>query len=141
MLVCCYFFFKQKTAYELRISDWSSDVCSSDLPELLSGPGHRTPVPGDDRAGQGIGRGRLGLADHLLEVTAGIDVHGEDRAEVLGAEHLVARVGPDHHSGPNEPADRVVIRPARVHEIGSANVRIPDTNAKLILLLLIDKNN
>src|SRR3546814_1468355 len=31
--VCCFlfFFFKQKTAYEMRISDWSSDVCSSDL--------------------------------------------------------------------------------------------------------------
>src|SRR3546814_12510339 len=27
----CFFFVKQKTAYELRISDWSSDVCSSDL--------------------------------------------------------------------------------------------------------------
>src|SRR3546814_6930776 len=34
MLVLCWsvFFFKQKTAYEMRISDWSSDVCSSDLP-------------------------------------------------------------------------------------------------------------
>src|SRR3546814_7369833 len=32
MLVSCVFlFFKQKTAYEMRISDWSSDVCSSDL--------------------------------------------------------------------------------------------------------------
>src|SRR3546814_19313739 len=33
MLNCCcvFFFFKQKTAYEMRISDWSSDVCSSDL--------------------------------------------------------------------------------------------------------------
>src|SRR3546814_3861622 len=41
MLLCCWsynfcvmllcFFFKQKTAYEMRISDWSSDVCSSDL--------------------------------------------------------------------------------------------------------------
>src|SRR3546814_10337263 len=29
--VCMFFFFKQKTAYEMRISDWSSDVCSSDL--------------------------------------------------------------------------------------------------------------
>src|SRR3546814_13661826 len=28
-----FFFFKQKTAYEMRISDWSSDVCSSDLRE------------------------------------------------------------------------------------------------------------
>src|SRR3546814_4491120 len=37
MLMSClclyflFFFFKQKTAYEMRISDWSSDVCSSDL--------------------------------------------------------------------------------------------------------------
>src|SRR3546814_19735198 len=31
MLVYSFFFFKQKTAYEMRISDWSSDVCSSDL--------------------------------------------------------------------------------------------------------------
>src|SRR3546814_15073197 len=30
-VVHLFFFFKQKTAYELRISDWSSDVCSSDL--------------------------------------------------------------------------------------------------------------
>src|SRR3546814_8369627 len=30
----CFFFFKQKTAYEMRISDWSSDVCSSDLKEI-----------------------------------------------------------------------------------------------------------
>src|SRR3546814_9284195 len=29
--LCSFFFFKQKTAYEMRISDWSSDVCSSDL--------------------------------------------------------------------------------------------------------------
>src|SRR3546814_3372719 len=33
--VCFYFFFKQKTAYEMRISDWSSDVCSSDLLTML----------------------------------------------------------------------------------------------------------
>src|SRR3546814_7219575 len=31
LVVCVVFFFKQKTAYEMRISDWSSDVCSSDL--------------------------------------------------------------------------------------------------------------
>src|SRR3546814_4346094 len=35
MCICCFFFFKQKTAYEMRISDWSSDVCSSDLIALL----------------------------------------------------------------------------------------------------------
>src|SRR3546814_6408992 len=36
-----FFFFKQKTAYELRISDWSSDVCSSDL---LPWRGRRTDL-------------------------------------------------------------------------------------------------
>src|SRR3546814_4357944 len=35
----CFFFFKQKTAYEMRISDWSSDVCSSDLPGREHRPG------------------------------------------------------------------------------------------------------
>src|SRR3546814_18366185 len=34
MRQCC--FFKQKTAYEMRISDWSSDVCSSDLLQVLA---------------------------------------------------------------------------------------------------------
>src|SRR3546814_6999639 len=37
--VMVFFFFKQKTAYEMRISDWSSDVCSSDL--QTSGEGYR----------------------------------------------------------------------------------------------------
>src|SRR3546814_5116959 len=32
-----FFFFKQKTAYEMRISDWSSDVCSSDLVDRIVG--------------------------------------------------------------------------------------------------------
>src|SRR3546814_2836680 len=44
--VLFFFFFKQKTAYEMRISDWSSDVCSSDLPALLehrAGNLHRLP--------------------------------------------------------------------------------------------------
>src|SRR3546814_1109782 len=34
VVIGCFFFFKQKTAYEMRISDWSSDVCSSDLSEM-----------------------------------------------------------------------------------------------------------
>src|SRR3546814_9143096 len=37
--VFCLFFFKQKTAYEMRISDWSSDVCSSDLFPHRDAPG------------------------------------------------------------------------------------------------------
>src|SRR3546814_7023732 len=34
-MLFCFFFFKQKTAYEMRISDWSSDVCSSDLHHVM----------------------------------------------------------------------------------------------------------
>src|SRR3546814_5528458 len=35
MILAWFFFFKQKTAYEMRISDWSSDVCSSDLDKAV----------------------------------------------------------------------------------------------------------
>src|SRR3546814_2908961 len=53
-----FFFFTQKTVYEMRISDWSSDVCSSDL-----APGHAAPAdprvrnPGRQRAGRPDGPG------------------------------------------------------------------------------------
>src|SRR3546814_1505952 len=47
-----FFFFKQKTAYEMRISDWSSDVCSSDLLCLECRPGE---VVADE--GNRIGKG------------------------------------------------------------------------------------
>src|SRR3546814_6998828 len=40
-----FFFFKQKTAYEMRISDWSSDVCSSDLHWNLGAGWYRSPGP------------------------------------------------------------------------------------------------
>src|SRR3546814_4442139 len=40
------FFFKQKTAYEMRISDWSSDVCSSDLEGCIEALGERRDVAG-----------------------------------------------------------------------------------------------
>src|SRR3546814_8169598 len=49
LIMLCFFFFKQKTAYELRISDWSSDVCSSDLSR---GVGKLQPA-----AGAGLRRG------------------------------------------------------------------------------------
>src|SRR3546814_8394786 len=43
-----FFFFKQKTAYEMRISDWSSDVCSSDL-YLIVDQHHSRHQPGDEQ--------------------------------------------------------------------------------------------
>src|SRR3546814_2573901 len=47
-----FFFFKQKTAYEMRISDWSSDVCSSDLTAR-----RRNARSVGDRNGQGVRAG------------------------------------------------------------------------------------
>src|SRR3546814_6494557 len=46
-VIYCFFFFKQKTAYEVRISDWSSDVCSSDL---LGGPALAVPCEAERAA-------------------------------------------------------------------------------------------
>src|SRR3546814_1833166 len=46
-MVVFFFFFKQKTAYEMRISDWSSDVCSSDL--ALTSPDVRIAQAPTDR--------------------------------------------------------------------------------------------
>src|SRR3546814_8831979 len=70
--VCIVFFFKQKTAYEMRISDWSSDVCSSDLGARERRPNHgaaahrvRHQGGGEHRrrqlrgAGQGLSRPHL----------------------------------------------------------------------------------
>src|SRR3546814_956918 len=57
--MCC-FFFKQKTAYEMRISDWSSDVCSSDLPSNL--------LAGSSNAG--LDEPRQNLAFSLVQVNS-----------------------------------------------------------------------
>src|SRR3546814_6464092 len=61
---CVFFFFKQKTAYEMRISDWSSDVCSSDLIEICSaGTGALVGFPADPMA--------IEVAvDHGLDISA-----------------------------------------------------------------------
>src|SRR3546814_20173534 len=70
MLNVCIFFFKQKTAYEMRISDWSSDVCSSDLQRL--GPAQSLVVVGRDQrvaAGAQYGDDRRAGRD-LLDLVA-----------------------------------------------------------------------
>src|SRR3546814_8391673 len=51
----CFFFFKQKTAYEMRISDWSSDVCSSDLQARPHHPGTGPPAAEVARGWLGTG--------------------------------------------------------------------------------------
>src|SRR3546814_8255522 len=106
----CFFFFKQKTAYEMRISDWSSDVCSSDLEHRAQiarrdvdagveehdqphgqadqeGPRHgrahqtRDQLPGRERRHQVIDDIALDLADQQRE--AGIGERSEEHTSEL----------------------------------------------------------
>src|SRR3546814_7047519 len=82
MSACCwggrgfFFFFKQKTAYEMRISDWSSDVCSSDLV-----PGLRI----------------IGTAPHKAAILSFVmdGAHPQDIGSVLDMEGVAIRTG--HH--------------------------------------------
>src|SRR3546814_5559201 len=54
-MVFFFFFFKQKTAYEMRISDWSSDVCSSDLVGAGPAQGNRSIFMAHPRLDQPTG--------------------------------------------------------------------------------------
>src|SRR3546814_6872178 len=53
LLSVVFFFFKHKTAYEMRISDWSSDVCSSDLIETVAAPASKSRGGGISGAASG----------------------------------------------------------------------------------------
>src|SRR3546814_6275774 len=103
-MLCVFFFFSQKTAYEMRISDWSSDVCSSDLRRrrirrlrrgrARRGGGRRDGCAGSTRSGDGTpGRVELGqelgaalglvvLADGLGGPAQAVEENG--RAECRG---------------------------------------------------------
>src|SRR3546814_1260759 len=77
------FFFKQKTAYEMRISDWSSDVCSSDLVAAHAGALQARVAHGrahDEVALAGRGRGQAAHVDDLVLAAA--------QAVVLEADHV-----------------------------------------------------
>src|SRR3546814_6988456 len=68
----CFFFFKQKTAYEMRISDWSSDVCSSDLfeqnPSVSKNPASHPAFQDESSPGLNASeiRRRLAFALHSI---------------------------------------------------------------------------
>src|SRR3546814_1950495 len=101
LIVCMLFVFRQKTAYEMRISDWSSDVCSSDLHEqgdgesaLVVGQGdaHVAPArPDVQRVGfdaeAAVARGRdLELLVAVVEPFGAL-------AEIMAGSHLRAQRG------------------------------------------------
>src|SRR3546814_2303537 len=77
MLVLCVlfrlvFFFKQKTAYEMRISDWSSDVCSSDLMRIV-----------DPATGRDLPAGEVGLVLIRGHTTTGYLNNPQETAKAL----------------------------------------------------------
>src|SRR3546814_2595746 len=75
------FFFKQKTAYEMRISDWSSDVCSSDLPEpVVAGHGEQFgAAPGDLAVGGRFRYFRMASVHERQQLFRRIDPRSEER--------------------------------------------------------------
>src|SRR3546814_865957 len=123
MCIVFVFFFKQKTAYEMRISDWSSDVCSSDLPimsiedgmaeddfegwKLLTDRiGSKVQLVGDDlfvtnpaRLRDGIGRG---LANSLLVKVNQIGTLSETLEAVETAHRARYTAVMSHRSGETE---------------------------------------
>src|SRR3546814_16043262 len=124
------FFFKQKTAYEMRISDWSSDVCSSDLTRAVGRPGKgferavrnrvdEAAVAGArfllDRRPFGVGheggpgrfhRGRVGPVEQIDELDLALMLAAPDRAH----REAVAR-----HAAP-----RRILEPAVDHALVGA---------------------
>src|SRR3546814_10651729 len=112
-----FFFCKQETAYEMRISDWSSDVCSSDLIELLriesvetavlvphprrvekdeGLDGKAFAVAGNERAVARLGRDRdAAVADHRAGIEAAPDGEVAARKFFIGDER-VAQIGRAH---------------------------------------------
>src|SRR3546814_2460612 len=89
LCVIVVFFFKQKTAYEMRISDWSSDVCSSDLTHL-----------GDEQAGLAAEAAADGLhapfglaPSRIARIGAAIDAAHRLRHGIVAAEHILQRGG------------------------------------------------
>src|SRR3546814_8362337 len=80
VLCIFFFFFKQKTAYEMRISDWSSDVCSSDLLAVQRRPGQEAP---EFLMGGETGKGRfIRTAEAAQDKAGGIELREMvDRSE------------------------------------------------------------
>src|SRR3546814_12900520 len=102
------FFFKQKTAYEMRISDWSSDVCSSDLTRsIMSRRLSQQPDRKKERGGE-----RPELLAQLLPDPAGGKYSGVADEEVALDEKQ--RAGVLHDAG---PAGHDLAHPHRDEEV------------------------
>src|SRR3546814_10179961 len=84
---CVFFFFKQKTAYEMRMSDWSSDVCSSDLGQEARAARH--DAAGDEHRQPEARRGRL----HRIQLVRRAAEAADQQA---GASQVLQQIGRAH---------------------------------------------
>src|SRR3546814_104259 len=86
LLSLFFFFFKQKTAYEMRISDWSSDVCSSDLEARSLAPLSLGGIPrGGEALEHRVGLGAFGQRRQPPDFEAATRPHKSRRAGIADA--------------------------------------------------------
>src|SRR3546814_6626737 len=126
------FFFKQKTAYEMRISDWSSDVCSSDLVVVqVASVGPVGDIFQEVAEIQHVALAEVEVGD---DVVAAVGAVGEDEGirPVAAGQGVVTLAAVKHVSA--GPADEHVVA-----KIGRAHVCTPVPNAHLVCRLLLDK--
>src|SRR3546814_6548045 len=86
--VSLFFFFKQKTAYEMRISDWSSDVCSSDL-QAIRDSGLEADEVSNERTGIIMGSG----GPSTRAIVEAADITREKGPKQIGRASCRERVG------------------------------------------------
>src|SRR3546814_6356341 len=98
------YYYKQKTAYEMRIRDWSSDVCSSDLATLAS-----CALTGPERRRDGSLRDRDGSLPHRVRGGGGVQGHlrrGRGRGGVRVVPHPAQGPGVRHRARVHAPRRR-----------------------------------
>src|SRR3546814_2474117 len=114
-----FFFFKQKTSYEMRISDWSSDVCSSDLPR--------------NKSGVTVGGGLLAFLPRLLRIRR------EQVPEIIALVPKRRGVAVGHRAGDaviSLGAARAGLPTDLPRKIGRATVSTPAHNAHLVCRIM-----
>src|SRR3546814_1644269 len=125
-----FFFFKQKTAYEMVISDWSSDVCSSDL--------SRSRAERDPRTRRRRARNPRGRRGALRKCRTPPHRNGPSVGRTF---RMSAAAAPAKGGVRERGRRRRQCRIGAARQIGRAHVLTPVTNAHLVCRLLLEKKN
>src|SRR3546814_9831758 len=140
-----FFFFKQKTAYEMRISDWSSDVCSSDLSPSSPRETHRrgaVPVLKNTRHEAFARALAKGMSADAAYEAAGYKPSRSAASRLSSNVNVQGRVCELLERGARRAEidnARTLQEMVRLGKIGRAHIRNPVTNAQLVRRLLLDK--